>query len=167
MKKNHPLVIYLLIFLAAAMMLRVLRLINTPAGEILSYVLSAYGIVTVYLSIGRNKKLNLFTGTVTFLAGILLFVINNFDFFNLSGILVPSVLFIFGISSLMLFIDSPSDKRILTVAVIFLIFATVFTILLGSPALRSFFYALFYIVKKYWLVVLILIIIILLTKREE
>ena len=167
MYKDHLLVIYLLIFLAAAMMFRILGFINTSAGEILSYVLAVYGIITVYISTGSNKKLNLFFGTVVFLSGIILFVINNFDFYNLSGILFPSVFFIIGIGFLMLFIDNPSDKRIITVAIIFLIFGITLTIILGTPSIQSFYYAILYVSQKHWLLVLILIMIILLTKRAK
>ncbi|MHB8578645.1 MAG: hypothetical protein ACYDA4_02150 [Ignavibacteriaceae bacterium] len=167
MNKDNLLVINLLIFLVAAMMLRILGFINTSAGEILSYVLAVYGIITVYLSAGKDKKLNLFFGTIIFLSGIILFVINNFDFYKLSGILFPSVFFIIGIGFIMLFIDNPSDKRILTLAIIFLIFGMTLTILLGTPSFQSFLYAILYVFKKHWLLILILILIILLTKRVE
>lgn len=167
MSKNHNLVVYLLIFLAAAMMLRIFGVINTPSGEILSYVLTVYGIITVYLSVGKNKRLNLFLGTAIFLSGIILFVTNNFDFYKLSGILLPSVFLVIGIGLMMLFIDSPSNKAILTLAIIFIMFGLLLIILLGAPSLQSFFNAIHYVAQKQWLLVVILIMIILLTKRVE
>ena len=167
MSKNHHLVTYLLIFLAAAMMLRIFGIINTSSGEILSYVLAVYGIVTVYISMGKNKRLNLFLGTVIFLSGIILFVTNNFDFYRISGILLPSVFLIIGAGFLMLFIDNPSEKTVLTLAVIFIVFGMILTVILGTFSIHSFFNAILYIAQKYWILAVILIMIILLIKREK
>ena len=149
------------------MMLRIFGIINTSSGEILSYVLAAYGIVTVYLSMGKNKRLNLFLGTVIFLSGIILFVTNNFDFYKLSGILLPSVFLIIGVGFLMLFIDDPAEKTILTLTVIFIAFGLILTIILGTFSVHSFFNAIRYIAQKYWILAVILIMIILLMKKEK
>ncbi len=149
------------------MMLRIFGIINTSSGEILSYVLAVYGIVTVYISMGKNKRLNLFLGTVIFLSGIILFVTNNFDFYKISGILLPSVFLIIGVGFLMLFIDNPAEKTILTLAVIFIVFGLILTIILGTPSAHSFFNAILYIAQKYWILAIILIMIILLIKREK
>ncbi len=149
------------------MMLRIFGIINTSSGEILSYVLAVYGIVTVYISMGKNKRLNLFLGTVIFLSGIILFVTNNFDFYRISGILLPSVFLITGAGFLMLFIDNPSEKTVLTLAVIFIVFGMILTVILGTFSIHSFFNAILYIAQKYWILAIILIMIILLIKREK
>lgn len=149
------------------MMLRIFGIINTSSGEILSYVLAVYGIVTVYISMGKNKRLNLFLGTVIFLSGIILFVTNNFDFYKISGILLPSVFLIIGVGFLMLFIDNTAEKTILTLAVIFIVFGLILTIILGTISAHSFFNAILYIAQKYWILAVILIMIILLIKREK
>lgn len=149
------------------MMLRIFGIINTSSGEILSYVLAVYGIVTVYISMGKNKRLNLFLGTVIFLSGIILFVTNNFDFYRISGILLPSVFLIIGAGFLMLFIDNPSEKTVLTLAVIFIVFGMILTVILGTFSIHSFFNAILYIAQKYWILAVILIMIILLIKREK
>ncbi|HUX60029.1 MAG TPA: hypothetical protein VMV32_01855, partial [Ignavibacteriaceae bacterium] len=108
-----------------------------------------------------------FLGTVIFLSGIILFVTNNFDFYKISGILLPSVFLIIGVGFLMLFIDNPAEKTVLTLAVIFIVFGLILTIILGTLSAHSFLKAILYIAQKYWILAVILIMIILLIKREK
>ncbi len=167
MKKNSALVFYVILFLAAVLILRLFDIVDISASELLSYIFCIYGIAVFYNSFGKKKRLELFTGTATFLAGVFLFITNKFVFFDTYKIIMPAVIFIFGAGGIMLYVDDKSDKKILFISLLFIIFAFVFAIILGSLSFLSFFYAVFYIMKKYWIAVLILFFVLLFLKREE
>jgi len=167
LKKKRAFVFYITLLLAAALLLRLFDVITISASELLSYVFCIYGIALVYISFGKKKKLDLFVGTTTFLAGVLLFTTNKFDFFNTRYLIAPAVLFILGSGGLMVYIDDLSDKKIFFISLAFILFAFAFTFVLGSLKFSNFFYTIFYIAKKYWLAILILILVILFLKRED
>jgi len=164
---NHSIIIYLLIFIALSILLKIIGFINLLYIELAGYALIFYGIGTVYLSMGRQKRNLLFVGAVAFLIGIELFIMNNYDFLKLSNVVLPSIFFILGTAFLILFIDDLSNKLLLAISVIFLISGIFFFAKLGTFNLNDFLKSTLSISVKYWPVIIIVTALILLLKKNS
>ena len=167
MSNNQTVLIYLLIFLALSVALKLIGVINVGNTELIGYAMIFYGINLVYFSFGKKKHGILFTGTALFLIGLLLFLVSNFEFVNDKEIIFPSVFFILGISFLMLFLDSTSKKNFLLISATFILSALVVTVLLGTITATLFFEAVIKITTRYWPVALVTIVLLIVIYREE
>ena len=158
---------YLLLFLGLALILKFFGLISLTGSEILSYALIFYGISDVYLSIGNNRKISLFFGTMFFLVGIIFYVLNNFLIFWESQLLFPSLLIIPGIAYLMLNYDNPSNKKFLIIGTILIFVGFLVIIINGQFNLLLFYQSLFRISSLYWQIALVAAGILILISFEE
>ena len=136
---NQPILLYLLIFLALATALKLLGVIDVQSTELLGYAMIFYGINLVYISFGKKERGILFTGTSLFLIGLLLFLTNHFEFLNEREIIFPSILFIAGISFLMIFFDDTSKKNFFLISATLIFAAITVTALLGNLTVALFF----------------------------
>ena len=155
MRIYQSILTYLLLFLGLALILKFFGFISLTASEILSYALIFYGISDVYLSIGNNRKIPLFIGTIFFLVGILLYVLNNFLIFWEPQLLVPSLLIIPGIAYLMLNYDNPSNKKFLIIGTVLIFMGLLVIIINGQFNLLLFYQSLFRISSLYWQIALV------------
>ncbi len=167
MVKYQTIVLYLLIFLALSVFLKTVGLLEIRTTEIFAYSLIFFGISTVYVTIGKNRRMVLFTGTITFLIGIVLFVVDNFEIVNPSRIIYPSIFFIPGIAVIMLYYDGLRSRYVIPIGAVLIIFGIILTMIWGNPAAGTFINSAYRITIKYWPVVLILIGIIFLLSRDE
>lgn len=167
MFKNHSIIAYLLVFLVLSILLKIVGIINIGYTELAGYVLIFYGIGTVYVSMGKNRKKLLFIGAVLFLVGVELFITSNYDFLKLSNIVLPSIFFILGTAFLILFIDDLPNKLLLAISVIFLISGIFFFTKLGTFNLNDFLKSTLSISMKYWPVIIIVTALILLLKKNN
>ncbi len=164
---NQPILLYLLIFLALATALKLLGVIDVQSTELLGYAMIFYGINLVYISFGKKERGILFTGTSLFLIGLLLFLTNHFEFLNEREIIFPSILFIAGISFLMIFFDDTSKKNFFLISATLIFAAIIVTALLGNLTVGLFFNTIIKITVKYWPVALITIGLIIILHREN
>lgn len=167
MRKQVPILIYILTFLVLSMSLKLAGIIDFDNTEIFGYTFVFYGISTVYISLGKNKGISVFLGSAVFSAGIVMLVISGFDILQPSSVYFPSFLFILGIGSFMLFVDRTEDKIFLLIAIIFALLGMIFTFTQGSPDISSFLDSLEKIVLNYWEVILLSLLILLLLKRDQ
>lgn len=167
MFKNYSIITYLLIFLALSTLLKIAGIINITYTELTGYALIFYGIGTVYVSMGKNKKNILFIGAVLFLVGVLLFITSSYDFIKVSNIVLPSIFFILGTAFLILFIDDLSNNLLLVISIIFLISGIFFFTKLGNFNLTDFLKSTLSISIKYWPVIIIVTALILLLKKDN
>jgi len=158
---------YLLLFLTLSLVLKFFGVLFISGSEILSYGLIFFGISSVYISFGNRQKYSLFLGSVIFLAGLLIFIVERFLIFWDSSILLSASTFITGISFLMLFLDELKNKIYLFISAFFILVGFLFTILLGHISLLLFFNSIFDVIINYWLIVLIVLGILILIKWEE
>ncbi|HVO75991.1 MAG TPA: hypothetical protein VMT35_18350 [Ignavibacteriaceae bacterium] len=147
--------------------MKLFGIIDYSAGEIIGYIFIIYGLALVYTSMGKDKKLLLFIGSSLFLAGVFLFIINNFQLTGSSNPILTSIILIPGISFFILFIDDFSNKLFLILSAGFTAVGLLIIISTGSPTFSSFFSSILYIAVRYWPVVLIVIGIALIIKRDE
>lgn len=167
MNKHHQsILIYLLTFLALSILLKLWGIIDFDNVEIWGYGLIFYGISLVYLSFGNNQRGRLFIGSIIFLSGLFLYIINKFEFFRVTPLIVPGLLLLFSISFFMLFLDNYRDRTVLLISVLFFISGTIVTIYNGEISLPVFFNAVWHIILNYWPVVLIALGMILIIHRD-
>ena len=138
MEKHHWIFLYIISFVFLAILLKAFGIISIENAEILSYALICYGVSSVFLSFGASRRGRLFTGTIIFLVGIILFIRNHFAFIDDSAIILPSVFYILGISFLIIYIDELNHKVPLYAALIFIITGIILTYFGGSPGFITF-----------------------------
>ncbi len=167
MRKYQSLFTYLLLFLALALILKLFGFIHLSGWAIFGYALIFYGISDVYLSLGKNRKISLFFGTVLFLIGILIYVLNNFLIFWGMAVLIPSVFFIPGIAYLMLSYDNPSVKKYYIIGIVLILAGLFTTVINGQFNFSSFYHSMLKITSYYWQIVLIITVILIFITFEE
>ena len=155
MKKNQLIIIYLLTFLAFTYILKLLGFIAISGSEILSYTLIFAGFGLFFNSFGKGNKSLLFSSTFIFLWGVILFLINNFEFRNNSEILYPALFLNIGFSFLILFVDNFKDNIYLIISFIFLIIGTVSVVYWGKFNSSIFFNSFSEIAVKYLPIIII------------
>ncbi len=154
MEKHQPLITYLLSFIAFAILLNLFGIIDFANSEILGYALLFYGISSVYISFEEELKIFLFTGSTAFLTGVLLIIINYFNFFDITEIIVPALLFILGIDFLMLYISDKSYLLGLLISIVFIVLGMILTIKHGSFKILHFLEAIVAVFKIYWPIII-------------
>ena len=167
MFKNRSIIPYLAIFLVLAFLLKVIGIIDAGYPELGAYALIFYGIATVYISMGKSKRNVLFIGAVSFLIGVEVLIMSNYDILKLSNVFLPSIFFILGTAFLLLFIDDLSNKLLLIISAIFLIAGIFFFTKLGSFNLSNFLKSTLAITAKYWPIIIIVTVIILLFNKNS
>ena len=167
MLKNHLIITYLLVLVALSVLLKIIGIINISYAELAGYALIFYGIGTVYVSMGKNKRRILFMGAAAFLVGMILSITSNYDFLKLSNIVLPSIFIILGTAFLILFIDDSSNRLLLIISAIFLIFGIFFFTKLGTFNLSDFLKSTLSISLKYWPIIIIITALILLLKKDN
>jgi hypothetical protein len=142
----HAVVDIILIAVLIVYLLRFFGIINISAENIVAYGLSSFGIVTVYFSLGTHRKGLLFTSTLFFLLGVIIYTTNHYTFMDSRVILVPAVLFLAGAGFLMLYIDDTSNRVFLISSAVLIASFIIYTVvgknirvLSLSSALTNFF----------------------------
>lgn len=155
MEKHQSIISYLLILLIFLILLKITGFINIPNVELLGYVFIFFGLSYVFNSFGNGRKGVLFTSTVIFLVGLVLFVISNFEIQHLSKLIIPSSLMIIGIGLLMTYIDRGQISYILVLSLLFIAAGIIISIIHGGITFSLFFTSLVGVMSKYWAVLLI------------
>ncbi|RPI66198.1 MAG: hypothetical protein EHM47_17230 [Ignavibacteriales bacterium] len=155
MYKASPVILYFIIFIVTAVILRISGIISFTSIELLSYVLMFSGVTAVYYAFGNDRKGLLFIGSTIFLIGIIVYVNARFDLEDTRQLLFPSVMLIMGIGFLLLFMDASSQKLFLTLSLIFIIGGLLFIFIFRSFAFSALAESLWSMIKDYWIVFLI------------
>ena len=167
MKKHQSVITYILILLMLLVLLKMTRVINIRNIELLGYVLIFFGLSYVFNSFGQNKPGLLFTATVIFLSGMILFITSNFEIIQPSRLILPAFLMIIGIGFLMVYIDGGMRVPILVFSLSFIIAGIIVTVIRGNFAMHTFFTSISGMAEKYWPVLLIFAGVILLFRKED
>lgn len=155
MNKINSVIIFLIILVAAAILLRIAGVFDFTSVEVLSAILMLVGVAAVYSSFGTLKKGLIFVGTATFFVGILVFINAHFELETTRLILFPSVLLIMGSGFLLLYVDEPSDKLYLTLGLIFLGTGIAYVLFVRSSAFSGFFVSFWNLIKSYWIILVL------------
>lgn len=155
MDKHQYIITNLLILLLLIVFLKITGIIHIQNIELLSYMFIFFGLSYAFNSFGKNRPGLLFTSTVIFLFGIILFIISTFEILEPSHLVLPAILLIIGIGFLIVWIDGEMKNQILILSFIFLLSGIILIILKRSLSLRSFGVSLVDMTLKYWPVLLI------------
>lgn len=165
--QRNLIIIYLLIFLSVIILLKMLGVIWIANNELLGYALIVYGLSLFYSSFIRGKKISLFIGSILFLFGLVLFLIENFEFVNADRLILPSSVFILSIGSFMVYLSDAKQKLMGYLSAILLAAGIGVTALMSTQGLPGFFGNVLAIAGKYWTIIVILIIVIVLVSKES
>jgi hypothetical protein len=165
--RKYSILTYLPVFIILLIIVKLIGVIDFSYLEISGYALVFYGMGTVYVSMGNNKRSMLFIGSVAFLVGVILFITSNYDFVKLTNIVLPSIFFILGTAFLILFIDDGVNKLFLIISAIFFVSAIFFFTKLANFNVGDFIKSALSITVRYWIIVVILTAIILLLKKNS
>jgi hypothetical protein len=121
----------------------------------------------VFNSFGNRRKGVLFTSTVIFLVGLVLFIISNFELQHLSKLVVPSSLMIIGIALLMTYLDGDQLPYILILSLFLITAGIIITITQGGITFHSFFSSFVGVTAKYWSILIIFVGIFLLFRKRN
>ncbi len=160
MTKLQNITIYLLAATILFIFLKIFGLIYLNINEIFGYAFVLFGISAVFLMFGQNRRGILFIGSTIFLIGLLIIVIYNFDIIRTNAIVIPALLFILGISFLVLFVDDGKNKNTLYLFLIFSLAGLVITLLGGTITLNRFFNSIVDVIAEFWFIILLAIILI-------
>ncbi len=155
MEKHQSIISYLLILLLFLILLKITGFINIHSVELLGYVFIFFGLSYVFNSFGNRRKGVLFTSTIIFLVGVVLFIISNFEIQQQSKLIIPSFLLIIGIGLLMTYIDGNQLTYFLILSLLFIIAGIIITIIHGEITFHSFCSSFLGVTEKYWSVILI------------
>lgn len=155
MKIYQSILTYLLIFLALALILKIFGIISLAGSELFGYAFIFFGISSSYVSLGQQQPISLFLGTIIFLIGILLYVVNNFLIFWNSQLFIPASLLMVGIASFMVFFDDTARKKTLAASLFFLLTGIIATAIAGNIDVYKFFSSVQDVADNYWPVLLI------------
>jgi hypothetical protein len=163
---NKLTLIYIIVFSAILILLRTLGLASFNDYEILGYILIIYGLSLFYSSFISSRKLLLFLGSSLFLAGVIFLLSGSFNLQNGGQIIIPASLFVFAISSMMLFLfDKSSGTAIYSAVILFA--GGVGAMALFSPyGLNNFIYNIIIFSEVFWPVIIILAAVVILFNRE-
>lgn len=167
MNKANSIIIYFIIFIFAAAVLRISGLVNITSLEFLAYLFMLAGIISAYYSFGKDKRGLLFIGSTVFLAGIIMYISTKFELEDTRTIIFPSVLFISGIGFLMLFFDDLEQKLYLVLSLLFIGGGLIYVFILREFALRGLVESLWGIIKVYWVFLIVIVLLVAVLRREN
>jgi len=147
---------YLTSFFIFILLLWLIGFVHSSLLELLSYYGFTLGISMVFISFGNEKRAVLFTGTVIFLLGLVLFILSNFDFEQTGNLITPSFLFILGAGFFVLFTDKLSNKKNLVLSIAFWLAGFVYILFSGEFNLLVFFTAVKNLALSFWTVILLI-----------
>lgn len=132
-----------------------------------AYLLLFYGLVFVSANLGKNHRGILFAGAVIFIAGVVMFVINNYEILNPVKILLPSILFSVATGFLMLYVDDSKEKMFLIAAVILYVISLLLIKLMDFFFIINYANRISFVILQLWPVFLLLAGIGLLVNRKK
>jgi hypothetical protein len=158
---------YLVSFVVLLFILKILGILRIDGEQIIGYTFIFYGISTVYLSFGQNEKWALILGTVFFSLGILLFMVNNFYFPNVTKLIFPSIILTLSLSSFMLYLDGNGEKFYLYSSIVLLFVTLLTAVIWGVLSFKTFWNSVQATVINYWPIVLIFLLVMFLLRDRD
>ena len=125
MNRVSPLALTFIV-LGVILFLKLFGEIIASETHIYGNMLLFYGIVSVFMNMGKQRKGVLFLGVFSFMLGVLLYVMNNFDIMSTNRMILPALFFIFGSGFLFIYFDDLSETIFLIISIL-LILAGYFT----------------------------------------
>jgi len=165
--KNQLIGILTVLFIIISVLLNIFEIAYISSNNIFGYSFIIIGSSLAYTAFFQNKKTVAFIGSATFLSGILLIILDNFEIYIYQDFVVPIILIIAGCSLLMAYLTDFAKRILVLLALTFL--AAGFTLLIFQ---KSFDFDIFYrsvlsILSVYWSIILVMIFVIIIINRTE
>ena len=168
MEKHQYIITNFVALLLLLVFLNITGIIHIQNIELLGYVFIFFGLSYAFNTFGQKRQGLLFTSTVIFLVGLILFIISKFEIVQPSHLLLPSTFMIIGIGFLIVWIDGEMKNQILVLSIGFIFAGIILTVLKGNITLRSFSVSLVDMTVKYWPVLVIFVgVFLIYRKRNE
>ena len=167
MIKNQLIGILTVLFIIISVLLNTFEIAYISSYNIFGYSFIILGSSLAYTAFIQNKKTIAFIGSATFLSGILLIVLDNFEIYILQDFIIPIILIVAGCSLLMAYLTDFAKRILIFLAVIFL--TAGFTLLIFQ---KSFDFGIYYrsilsILSVYWPIILIMIFVIIIINKTK
>jgi len=165
--KNQLIGILTILFIIISVLLNIFEIAYISSNNIFGYSFIILGSSLAYTAFFQNKKTIAFIGSATFLSGILLIILDNFEIYIHQDFIVPIILIIAGCSLLMAYLTDFAKRILVLLALTFL--TAGFTLLIFQ---KSFDFDIFYrsvlsILSVYWSIILVMIFVIIIINRTE
>ena len=82
------------------------------------FILQFLGLVFVFTSMGNHQRAALFIGSVVFMAGVILFIRDQYEILDHSKIIIPSLLICTGAGFFVLYVDNLKENAFLVLSLI-------------------------------------------------
>lgn len=98
------------VVLGFVLLLKLVGEVTASYDNIYGNMFLFYGIVSVFVNMGKHRKGALFVGVLSFMVGVLLYTFNHFNIMSTNQIILPVTFFTLGSGFLFLFFDDFSEK---------------------------------------------------------
>jgi len=163
--KISPLALSLIV-LGFVLLLKLVGEVTAPYVNIYGNMFLFYGIVSVFMNMGKQRKGSLFVGVLSFMVGVLVYIMNHFNMMTTNQIILPSIFFAFSSAFLFLFIDDFSEKTFLYISLLLILAGYLSIPFYGSSELIKFSASISRTILSQWEYLLIIIGIGVLTDRR-
>lgn len=165
MIKNQLIGILTVLFIIISVFLNTFEIAYISSNSIFGYSFIILGSSLAYTAFIQNKKTIAFIGSATFLSGILLIVLDNFEIYILQDFIIPIILIVAGCSLLMAYLTDFAKRILVFLAVIFLTAGFTLLIFQKSFDFGIYFRSVLSIIPVYWSIILIMIFVIIIINR--
>lgn len=167
MIKNQLIGILTVLFIVISVLLSIFEIAYVSVNDIFGYSFIILGSSLAYTAFIQNKKIIAFIGSATFLSGILLITLDNFEIYIKKNFILPIILIIAGCSLLIAYLTDFAKRILLLLALIFL--TAGFTLFIFQ---KSFDFGIYYrsvlsLASIYWPIIVIMIFVIIIINRTE
>lgn len=125
--------------------------------SVLEYLFLFFGLVLLLTSMNDNSRGLLFLGSLVFMAGVVLLVINEFEILSPLKIVVPSILFSLGAAFFLLFIDNYKENVFLFISIILISISILLIVFLKDHHLYNIANRVSFLILEFWPILLTLI----------
>ncbi|RKY95009.1 MAG: hypothetical protein DRQ01_00900, partial [Ignavibacteriae bacterium] len=160
MIKNQLIGILTVIFIIISVLLNIFDIAYISGNNIFGYSFIILGSSLTYTAFIQNKKTIVFIGSATFLSGVLLIILDNFEIYIRLDFVLPIILLVAGCSLLTTYLTDFAKRILLLLSLIFL--AAGFTLLIFQKSFdfEIYFRSVLSIISVYWPIILIMIFVI-------
>ncbi len=163
MKINYSISFYLVIFFAAAIILKFLGFILLNWADLFAYFSMLWGISMFYYSFLKQNQSGIFIGATLFQIGIILISMSLFEIYNPAQVFIPALITIIGISLLFANWIGKTTKQEMVLSVIFILVGVLLMIFRGNLTITLYFESIFQLLKELWFIIIILLLVVYLT----
>lgn len=167
MIKNQLIGILTVSFILISVLLNIFEIVYISSNNIFGYSFIIIGSSLTYTAFVQNKKTIAFIGSATFLSGVLLIIIDNFEIYIQQDFVPPIILIVAGCSLLMAYLTDSVKRILFLISVVFLTVGIILLIFQKSFDFGIYYRSVLSIISVYWPIIIIMIFVIIIINRTE